>query len=55
MPATKSEYHIIYDDGTQIAKFTASKIDDVWKKYNKRCEGFTRINISFILVNPSGI
>jgi hypothetical protein len=29
--ASKNEYHIIYDDGTQIAKFTASKIEDVWK------------------------
>jgi hypothetical protein len=36
--ASKNEYHIVYDDGTQIAKFTASKIEDVWKKYNKRCD-----------------
>lgn len=40
--ATKTEYHIIYDDGTVIAKFTATKIPDVWKKYNKRCRELLR-------------
>lgn len=36
--ATKNEYHIIDGNNTKIAKFTASKMEDVWKKYNNLCD-----------------
>jgi len=34
----KTEYHIISTTGKVVAKFTSCKMEDVWKKYNTRCE-----------------
>ncbi len=36
--AEKTEYHIISTTGKVVAKFTSCKMEDVWKKYNTRCE-----------------